>query len=33
MIFIIGLPNYVEDLKKDIRHNGGMYADEHLNSY
>lgn len=32
MIFIIGLPNYVEDLKKDTSHNGVMYADEHLNS-
>lgn len=33
LCFITGLPNYKEDLKKDLNHNGVMYASEHLNSY
>lgn len=33
LCLIIGLPNYREDLKKGLNHNGVMYASEHLNSY
>lgn len=33
LCLIIGLPNYREDLKKGLNHNGVMYANEHLNSY